>query len=238
MSVTQVKLSTVKTPRKYNTVSAGFVKPTASGGTETTSGSDTIRTFTANGNLVVTNSGSSERNTQVAPLTTFALIVGGGAHGGAGAAGAQGAGSGGGGGVQNHTSSALTLSPATYGVTVAGVGGTSTFNSTSAGGGATGGFAHGNDSSTGGPSGTPQSNAGGNRIADGGTGRGGGAGSSGNAGGTGLSYTISGSSLTYGIGGNLNTGATGAAGGGGGAQAGGGAGFTGQAGIVVVRHAS
>ena len=114
MAVTQARISTVATPRKYNTASAGRVVVSTTGGTLTTSGNDSIRTFTSNGTFGVTSSGSSERNPETPSLTSASVIIVGGGAGGGGATGwAQGSGSGGGGGIQERISSTLTITPAT-----------------------------------------------------------------------------------------------------------------------------
>ncbi|MFZ2038969.1 MAG: tail fiber domain-containing protein [Minisyncoccia bacterium] len=209
---------------------------TIDGGTATTSGADTIHTFTSGGTFTTT-----------VPLTAEVLVVGGGGATARGQCGDGVQGGGGGGGVQY--SSDFSIPAGTYTVTV-GSGGpnrddrgqglpgsASTFSTLTAGGGLGGNLWN---VGPGGNSGTPQSNAGawlGGDYSGGGGGAGGAA--SGVTGGIGLSYSTGGATSTYAVGGTIggpNTnGEPNTGNGGGGAstctnQASGGSG------IVIIRH--
>lgn len=232
------------------TAQAGYVSNasfSATGGTITTSGDYTIHTFTGNGTLTPSGSGSVE----------YLIVAGGGS--GQGASEVYGAGAGGGGGGMLEGTSSI--SSGSYSIVVGGSGQNSSFNSLTSIAGGTGGGGSGGSggggSYTGGAGGAGtagQGNNGANGVyAD----RGGGGGGknsagSGGTGGTGKSSSITGSAVTYAYGGNAGshlgssppTGAAGGAntgGGGGGGSirdsngvtSGGGAGGSG---IVVVRY--
>lgn len=95
-----------------------------SGGTETTVGSDKVHTFTSNGTLTVTGSG------------TVSILVVGGGQAGNGVGSGTSYGGGGGGGGEVYYSSSYTLSAGTYNITIGG-GGIGGLNSMGGNGGDT-----------------------------------------------------------------------------------------------------
>ena len=158
-----------------------------------------VHTFTSNGTLDV--------SLAVQPFRV--LVVGGG--GGCGSRGSGHPGGGGGGGVVavnlNATAGAhsVTVGAGGYGPgggdgIAASAGGASTFLTATAGGGGASSPVYGSDSTPGAPSGSPQSNPGAPRTADGGSGEGGGAGGTPQTA-TGYSSDITGSAYSYGDGG-------------------------------------
>lgn len=155
MSIRQVRISSVKTPRTYNTVSAGFVTISASGGSTSdvsnyngTGQTWRVHTFTSSSTFTVSLSGTSERNPGPAsPAITDArqLVIAGGNNGTYGPGGRAG-------GVSDTSGRTIPLGSNT--VTVGGVATNSSFNGTtaSAGTGAPGG--NGGSPGYGGTSGT------------------------------------------------------------------------------------
>ena len=223
-SVTAGRVVTIKVTNSDGGVSA-TVNTTAvalpSGGTITTSGNYRIHTFTSSGNFV---------NTVSSLAVEYLVIAGGGAGGGT--AGTYGGGGGGAGGYRTNVSgqtsggnssaeAALSLSAATFAVTVGaggaynnsgngGTGGNSIFSTITSLGGAGGagtavaGLSGGSGSGTGGTAGP--SAAGGSGTSGQGTDGGGNSGSSGTGGGGGgagqAGFDDGGDSSTYGDGGN------------------------------------
>jgi hypothetical protein len=124
-------------PREFSITSLAF----ASGGTVTTSGSYTVRTFTATGTLYLPSSTNIEY-----------LIVGGGGAGGSGLAGGGGAG-----GFRTNIGSPTTFAANSYTVTVGGGGASNPTNMTFGGDGVNSSIIGGSISlsSTGGGSGSP-----------------------------------------------------------------------------------
>lgn len=218
MAVRQATTSTLRTMRRYNTLSAGSVSVAATGGTTSdvsnyngTGQTWRVHSFTSNSTFTVTQSGTSERNPGVAsPQITGAsyLIVGGGFNGNTATGNCctpsfRSGGAGGQGGTYILSTSA-TIPGGANSVTIgAGNGGNTVLGSfTTASGGTSGGAA----------------------------GASGGYGSSGGNGSVGLTSTITGSSVQYSGGGggggsatnshpNSVGGGTGAAGAGNGAGA-------------------
>jgi hypothetical protein len=176
----------------------------SSGGTKTTSGSNTVHTFTSSGSFTI---GSS--------MTADILIVAGGGAGGGGDGGGAGGGGGGAGGLVYY--SGQTLSSGTYTITVGGAGAPGASNGNGKGGNGTNSSVTGLTAAVGGGGGGSYYNNGTtlNIGADGGSGGGGTYGGFGTgAGGNGTT-----SPARQGYNGGSQTGGSNAGGGGGGAGA-------------------
>lgn len=165
MAITQAAVGTISSPKRYSTVSAGFVTVTGSGGTTSTvtdyNGSGEtwkVHQFTSNGTFAVTQAGATERNPgQASPsISARALVVAGGGRGAtnywSGAVSGYGAG-GGAGGMLEEASLSLSGSNSVVVGSAGSPGGSSSIATVSCTGGGRGGYSFATRSQSGGSGG-------------------------------------------------------------------------------------